>query len=184
MGDYYQSIVGDYLRADRSVFVNPECYIQLKPGKQPPKGSSWYCDALAVDFGSDHSEPATIFLCEVTYSSSLQALIKRLKEWNDNWSDIRIALARDSNLPADWTARVWLYVPKDQLRKLVDGLEKIGNGFLQRLSPRITTLEMAQPWKYNNYNRVNEDFELKRLDGVPRSFWGCRPTARPGADSP
>lgn len=27
--DYYQGVVLDYVRADRAVFVNPECCIQL-----------------------------------------------------------------------------------------------------------------------------------------------------------
>ncbi len=159
----------EYLRADRSVFVNTECWLQIKPGKQPPKGSSWYCDAVVADFRAK-----TVFLCEVSYSEGQQKQIKRLKDWNQHWEEICGALvSREyNNLPADWTVRVWLYVPKDQLEKLVDGLEKIGNGILQRLSLRITTLEMAEPWKYDNYNRVNENFELKRLDGIPRSFWG------------
>jgi hypothetical protein len=82
--DYYQGVVMEYLRADRSVFINPEFLIQIKPGKKPPKGSSWYCDVLAVKFGSDSSDPTTVYLCEVTYSQTLQGLMKRLKAWNDN----------------------------------------------------------------------------------------------------
>ena len=49
--DYYQGVVLEYLGADRSVFVNPECCIQLNEGDNPDtSGKHWYCDAVAVDF--------------------------------------------------------------------------------------------------------------------------------------
>ena len=35
--DYYQGVVTDYLRADRSVFINTECLIQIARGREPPK---------------------------------------------------------------------------------------------------------------------------------------------------
>ncbi len=33
--DYYEGVVIDYLRADRAVFVNTECCIQIKEGPAP-----------------------------------------------------------------------------------------------------------------------------------------------------
>ena len=71
--NYYQGVVLEYLRADRSVFVNEECCVQLNPGDNPDvNGPHWYCDALAVDFKNQ-----SVFLCEITYSASLQSLAKR-----------------------------------------------------------------------------------------------------------
>ncbi|MGD0521640.1 MAG: hypothetical protein ABSA48_10330 [Terracidiphilus sp.] len=161
--DYYQGVVMEYLRSDRSVFINPECFLQIKPGKAPPKGSSWYCDVLAVDFGSDSSAPTTVFLCEVTYSETLQHLINRLKEWNNNWEEIRKALVSDNHLQAEWPVRVWLFVPeaKNCVKKLVDALGKIGDGQPLRFRPRITSLEMVQPWMYCTYDRIGERLERK-----------------------
>lgn len=159
--DYYQAIVMEYLRADRSVFVNSECFLQIKPGKAPPKGSSWYCDLLAIDFGTKTPAPATIFLCEVTYSHSLQGLMKRLKAWNDNWDGIKRAIVDDCHLPSEWPVRTWLFVPKECGKKLLKELEKIGDGQTLGFRPRITTLEMVQPWMYCSYNRVGEKLELK-----------------------
>ena len=61
--DYYQGIVIDYLRADRAVFVNTECCIQLNESDNPAQ-PHWYCDAVAVDFRCRR-----IFLCEISYSA-------------------------------------------------------------------------------------------------------------------
>ena len=56
--DYYQGVVTDYLRADRAIFVNTECCIQLQASPNPDSsGPHWYCDAVAADFRSN-----TIFL--------------------------------------------------------------------------------------------------------------------------
>lgn len=49
--DYYQNVVIDYLRADRALFVNAECCIQVNPASNPDaSGPHWYCDAVAADF--------------------------------------------------------------------------------------------------------------------------------------
>jgi hypothetical protein len=49
--NYYESVVVDYLRADRAIFVNTECCIQLNEAVNPDNsGPHWYCDAVAVDF--------------------------------------------------------------------------------------------------------------------------------------
>jgi len=64
--DYFQSVVTDYLRANRSTFLNTECLLQLQPWDSPRKGESWICDVVAVNF-----HKSTVYLCEVTYSKSL-----------------------------------------------------------------------------------------------------------------
>jgi hypothetical protein len=67
--DYYQGVVIDYLRANRAVFVNSECCIQLNAGQNPDSsGPHWFCDAVAVDF-----EKHGIFLCEISYAKALGA---------------------------------------------------------------------------------------------------------------
>ena len=163
--DYYQGVVTEYLRADRSVFVNPECFIQIIKGRKPPKGSSWYCDILAVQFGSEQSGPSGVFLCEVTYSESLSALIKRLRAWNHNWEEIRKALVEYSHLPSDWPVRPWLFVPEDKVgkkcaQKLVDVLKQLDAREGLKFTPRITSLEMVQPWAYPDDKTV-EMMKLK-----------------------
>ena len=45
--DYFEGVVTDYLSADRAMFVNPQCRIQLNAGDTPNKGEHWYCDILA-----------------------------------------------------------------------------------------------------------------------------------------
>lgn len=159
--DYYQNVVIDYLRADRAVFVNTECCIQISPGSDPPKGTLWYCDAVAADFRS-----GTVFLCEITYSVQLAALVRKLKTWHDNWKEIRDALADYSSLPTharegfpkSWALRPWLFVPEDGdcLNILRKKLEQMRNGQPLAFTPRITPLEMVQPWRYCNWDRKGE----------------------------
>jgi hypothetical protein len=92
--DYYQGVVIEFLRADRAVFVNTECCIQLHTGASPDVGMHWYCDAVAINM-----RERQVFLCEITYSKILDALLKRLTGWNANWSALRLALVRDLCVP-------------------------------------------------------------------------------------
>ncbi|WP_407469232.1 hypothetical protein ABFU38_05100 [Xanthomonas campestris pv. raphani] len=49
--DHFEGVVLDYLRADRALFVNSQCCIQLNEGANPDtSGPHWYCDAVAVSF--------------------------------------------------------------------------------------------------------------------------------------
>jgi hypothetical protein len=152
--DYYEGIVIDYLRADRAVFVNTQCCIQVNPGHNPDiTGSHWYCDAVVADFRSE-----TVFLCEISYSAKLPALIKKLRHWRDNWESIQLALARESHLPKDWLARLrpWLFVPEEECTpSLLTELAGIGNGS-PGFIPMITPLEMVQPWRYCSWDRIGE----------------------------
>jgi hypothetical protein len=153
--DYYESIVVSYLRADRALFVNTECCIQLNLADNPDtSGPHWYCDVVACDFRKHR-----IYLCEISYGARLADLIKRLTAWHENWDSVCKALFRDSCLPDDWPVRPWLFVPENRLQHLKRWWETIcGNGQLpQYQTPLVTTLEMVQPWRYCSWNRIGED---------------------------
>jgi hypothetical protein len=66
-----------------------------------------------------------IFLCEISYSSQLADLAKRLRQWHENWQDVWHALARDSHVPSDWPVRPWLFVPEGQIDLLVKRLQTV-----------------------------------------------------------
>src|SRR6266852_4085319 len=149
--DYFQGVVTEFLRANRSTFVNTECCIQLDGGGEPLKGRHWYCDAVAADFLNK-----TIYLCEVTYSKSLQALVARLHAWNDCWPLLREAIKRDCSVPDDWAVRPWAFIPNDLRENLSSKLAAIGinpktPGPMPY--PKVTDLEEVVPWKYSNWNR-------------------------------
>lgn len=143
--DYFQGVVIEYLRQDRSTFVNPECLIQLEPGNVPDKGRSWYCDVVAADFSE-----STLYLCEVSYSTTMSALSKRLKAWAEHWPGIRTALLRDCNMPKEWKVQPWLFVPRDlcaAIRRKMPAAHSHGSdGCAAMPVPRITTLEEVAPW--------------------------------------
>ncbi len=145
--DYFQGVVEKYLRADRAMFVNPEHLVQLVHGqKMPTKGTSWIIDLLAVNF-REHK----VYLCEVTYSKSQAALLKRLSELSQNWTDVCKALRRDAHIPLEWPILTWAFVPETFLPKFIPKLKAA------QLSPKITTLEMTLPWRHCTWNRCDED---------------------------
>jgi hypothetical protein len=149
--DYYEAVVLHYLRSDRALFLNSECCIQLKPGNPDTSGPHWYCDAVALDM--KHS---TIFLCEISYGRGLGPLKRRLNEWNVHWADLRDALFRDSHLDRAWPVRPWLFVPEESVRFLLRHFEDISANGTLNFTPRITPLEMTQPWLFPSWNRVCE----------------------------
>jgi hypothetical protein len=150
--NYYESVVIDYLRADRALFVNTECCLQVNQADNPDKsGPHWYCDAVAADFRSK-----TVFLCEISYGSQLSDLTKRLKGWHENWKGVCRALVRDSFLPEPWPVRPWLFIPEKLVPLLLKRLAQIQTGRLSTFDPRITPLEMVQPWLYRSFNRIDE----------------------------
>ena len=153
---YYQEIVAEYLRADRSIFMNHEFTIQLEHGvAQPKKCTSWISDIVAVDFRN-----RTVFLCEVTYSQTLSALIKRLKCWSDNWPDIVRALRRDSCVPDDFIVRPWVFIPESLIGLFVKKFQASRAEFEKKV-PLITPLEMTAPWEYSTWNRCGEKSKAK-----------------------
>ena len=105
--DYFQGVVTEYLRANRSVFVNTECLIQLDEGDRQIKGRHWYCDAMAVNF-----KESKVYLCETTYSATMQSLLSRLQAWQSNWSELARAVLRDAGAPSDWNVQPWVFIPK------------------------------------------------------------------------
>src|SRR4051812_3721392 len=112
--DYYENVVVHYLRADRSLFINTECCIQLNQGNPDTSGPHWYCDCVAVDFRNK-----AIFLCEtsyskkgISYSKKGDGLAGRLRGWHENWPGVCFALTRDSFLPSGWPVQPWLFVPE------------------------------------------------------------------------
>jgi hypothetical protein len=155
--DYFQGVVAEYLRADRAMFVNPEHLIQLIAGqKMPTKGTSWIIDLLAVNFREQ-----AVYLCEVTYSRTQAALIKRLLELAGNWQAVCEALRRDTHVPEGWPIRTWAFVPESLLPKFIPKLQS------SQLSPKVTTLEMTEPWRFCTWDRHGE-FEKPEI--IPKQM--------------
>lgn len=146
--DFFQGIVAEYLRADRGMFVNPEILLQLDPGASLKKGRHWYCDLMAVSL-----RQKSVYLCEVTYSSSVAALIKRLGAWQSNWQDLRLALQRDCGVDAEWSVSPWVFLPESRQITYEQKLAKLvslGDGMPE---PKLTFLEDVLPWKYCTWDR-------------------------------
>lgn len=152
--DYFQGVVTEFLRANRSTFVNTEYLIQLDEGSTPLKARHWYCDALAVNF--QHS---TVYLCEITYSKTMSALLARLQAWAANWEAVCQSISRDSQLTGAWSFRPWVFVPADSrpllLRKLDCGPSPTDPA-RGMPAPLITTLESVAPWNYCTWDRKHE----------------------------
>jgi hypothetical protein len=150
--DYFQGVVTEYLRADRAVFVNTECYLSLQPGDAPPRGTSWYCDALAVNF-----RERAVYLCEITYSNSLQALMQRLCAWAKNWPALREAIHRDCSIPPEWPARPWVFIPEalqPTYKRRLSEIPELADGQGGMPAPRLTYLENVVPWRYRTWDRT------------------------------
>jgi hypothetical protein len=151
--DYYQGVVTDYLRADRAMFVNTECCIQLNPGANPDtSGPHWYCDAVAINL-----RERQVFLCEISFAVALGDLTKRLSTWHANWCALRLALSRDSFVDAGWQVSPWVFIPQERITTLERKLAKAYGGSATTEGmpyPKITALEDVAPWKYRAWNRV------------------------------
>lgn len=148
--DHFESIVFEYLRADRSLFVNTQCCIQLYPGHNPDtSGPHWYCDAVAVSF-----KTKAVYLCEITYATPPISLLKRLTAWNKDWSILCQALVRDSGIPDDWPIRPWLFVPETLVERVTSFAATLTPSNVP--PPRVTKLEDVLPWRYCSWNRSME----------------------------
>ena len=154
---HYEDVVIEYLRADRSLFLNTQCCIQLHPGDNPDtSGPHWYCDAVACDM-----ELEAVFLVEITYSVSLSSLTKRLREWSENWPELKAALVRNCHIPDDWPVTPWLFVPHKKRELIGAQLDQMSKGgTLAFGEPIITSLEDVQPWKYRSWNRNDKPNRL------------------------
>jgi hypothetical protein len=145
--DYFEGVVINYLRADRSVFVNTEYCLQINPGNNPDtSGPHWYCDAVALDFKSE-----TIFLCEISYAKKLPHLVKRLKAWHEHWEGVCNAVVRDSKLDPlkTWSVRPWLFIPHREVVNLNKQLSSIANGQRPKFDFKTTELEEVLPWEFH-----------------------------------
>lgn len=161
--DYYEGVMVHYLRSDRAIFVNTECCIQLNQGSNPDtSGPHWYCDAVAADLRNK-----TVFLCEISYSEGLPSLTKRLREWHGSWEHVCAALRRDSFLEKSWPIRPWLFVPERLAPLLLRRLDEIRGDEPLRFLPRITPLEMIQPWYFQSWNRIGEK---AKPDCIPAEY--------------
>lgn len=145
--DYYQGVVAEYLRRDRACFVNPEFYLQndLCPDEAARK-VHWYVDVLAI-----HLRHKCVYLCEVTYAQRPAALLSRLRTWFVHWPTIKQTLARDSNVPPEWSIRPWIFVPQAK----IDLLKRSMPAF--NPSARVTALEETAPWTYKWDSVLSED---------------------------
>jgi hypothetical protein len=146
--DYFQGVVAEYLRADRAVFINTECLIQLHEGDAPAKGTHWYCDIVAVNFREKR-----VYLCEVTYSTTLNALLTRLRAWNSQWPALCDALKRDCKVPEGWEVIPWVFIPRRGRPRLRAKLAELNLPVSAISAPRVTCLERVVPWKYQSWNR-------------------------------
>jgi hypothetical protein len=154
--DYYQGIVAEYLDADRSVFLNTECFIQLQPGLKPPKNTTWYCDILAINL-----REKTVYLCEISYSKGLSALIERLRAWDHNWQQVCDALRRDCSIPVEWPLIPWIFIPEDRWPTLDKKLK------VDRMPlPLVTYLEKIVPWTYSSDSRIETIINQNAQPGI------------------
>lgn len=152
--DYFQGVVAEYLRADRAVFVNSECLIQLDAGAALPKSRHWYCDMVAVNF-----RETKVYLCEISYSSTMYALLTRLRAWETHWPTLAAAVSRDCGIPSTWKVEPWLFIPAarhlELNSKLATFIKTDGEAHFMP-APRVTHLEDVTPWKYPSWNRQSD----------------------------
>ena len=152
--DNFESVPLSYLRADRSLFINTQYQLQLDDvaDSDVRKGRHWFIDSVAY-------QPSTrlVFLCEFSFSKSMQGIRNRLKSWANVWNEIEIAIARDSGISQISCVMPWLFVPEETIEKVVriassEGFD--GSGTFPAV--RLTTLEMTLPWRYQFWRREGE----------------------------
>jgi hypothetical protein len=162
----YESVVVEYLRADKSLFLKSDFFIQIRDVQNPARlGPSWYFPIVAADF---HKE--AILICEVSYSQSLGGLYKRIEGWSNHWHQLCEALCHELNIPKTWPIRPWLFIPDDSIPRVVkkiDGVRFANPGVAFFPDPIITPLEMVQPWKYNSLARQGEK---SKPDTIPHAM--------------
>jgi hypothetical protein len=97
-----------------------------------------------VDFGEK-----AVYLCEVTYARGLAALLKRLSQWNTQWSGIKASQARDSKIIPDWSVTPRLFMPEAFLAEARGKIRKFNPvpGEEGRMPfPKMSSLESIVPW--------------------------------------
>jgi hypothetical protein len=141
--EHYKTVVMDYLQADRAVFVNTKCDIEVGgAASQKKSGQHCSCDAVAIDL-----RHRAVYLCDAAFESKLQPLIKKLSTWTKNWDSIETALQHECRVPAKWRVYIWLFVPKDLIEMLDAELEDLRNTSGSKFKVKVTVLEDVQPWR-------------------------------------
>lgn len=145
--DYYQSVVAEFLKADRACFINPEFWLRgnVDRAKQYAK-PHWYVDILAV-----HLRLKRVFLCEVTYAKKAPSLILRLTAWRDHWETILETLREDACLDPSWPVQPWIFAPQsvlDSIRPTITQLHQ---------SIKFKALEEVVPWNYKTWDHHHEE---------------------------
>lgn len=162
----FEGVVVEYLRADRALFLNMQCCIQLNEADNPDtSGPHWYCDVVVAD-----NRNRSVFLCEISYAESLSSLFKRLEDWKLHWPSLCTALVRDCCLAEDWPVRPWIFVPQKLVPKVVAKVAQLNADPRTECllpEPRITTLEMVLPWEYRSWNRKGE---AEKPDSIPKTM--------------
>jgi hypothetical protein len=153
--DFYQGIVVEFLRANRATFINTEYLIDIDTDKKFQKGRHWYCDAVAVNFAD-----RAVYLCEITYSKTLSALMTRLTAWAKCWQDICSTIQRTSVIDETWSCRPWVFIPADSSDLFKQKFALIEMSVENPMPfPRIETLEAVAPWNYCSWDRLEAEEE-------------------------
>jgi hypothetical protein len=142
--DYFQGVVGEYLRVDRSCFVNSEFWIRGNL-EAPHSKPHWFVDVVALHMGQKCA-----FLCEVTYAKKPTALLNRLQSWRQYWDTMILTFKQDASIPADWSVRPWIFAPKAVLDAYASSIRQL------HPSARFTNMEDIMPWLYCTWDRKDE----------------------------
>ena len=129
------------IRERTNILICPEYGIFCSNSEgQKDRFASWWVDIFGVSLTE-----RTAFLCEVTYSQSMQGIVRRLVQWHERWDDVRKAISLKSGVPDDWPIQPWVFAPET--------LIPIFNKRLAKLIPTprfpepiVTPLERTVPW--------------------------------------
>lgn len=140
--DRYEEVVLDYITGDRYRFVNPQFHV---PYKDNQGGSD--PDFLVIDFRNQ-----TVYVVEVTSSSSLSGLTVKVEERQTRWIEpIKKHLSGLNKVFDSWSYRVTIFVREEN-----EELAKQKMGIHQDVS--IFTIEsVAFPykWKWSETGPIN-----------------------------
>ena len=153
--DHYKTVVMDYLLADKAVFVNTACRIQLD-AEGTPENPKQHCSCDAVTIDLRHG---AVYLCETAFEHKLPSLLKKLSAWTKNWDSVQTALRRECMVPANWRVHVWLFVPRKSIEMLDERLEQLRQTVGARFKVKLTALEEVQPWRFSRWERREEAWE-------------------------
>ena len=143
---HYHEIVGEYLNAERHQFICQEFLIDIGDPTKQMKDQAFWVDVVAADFRA-----RTLFLCEISYSQKLAAILRKFQIWSDNWDAVRAELFRASGVSPDWDVKPWVFAPAARRDLFLKGLANIPG---LRFAPEWTALEDLVPWKRKDAGQV------------------------------